>query len=123
MKWFGCERILADIEEIKSILKSIRKRRNKWRMSNRSKNIATLRYLGITDEVAFDSIYNQLRYYDYVRGPEPDNHPKPIPGDIWIFGLVISDEECYLKFQDKPSGIVMWISIHKAIRPLSFPYK
>jgi len=44
----------------------------------------------------------------------------PIPGNIWIFGLNV---DLYLKFQDRPEGPVIWISIHQANYPMNFPYK
>lgn len=114
-------KILAEINEIKEIITIIRERRSEWKLSPRKKNINTLISLGMDEEIIFDTINEQLEYQDYVSGPEPDK--RSIPGEVWIFGLTISNEECYLKFQDRPSGIVMWISIHKALYPLSFPYK
>ncbi|MCH5463433.1 hypothetical protein L3V66_11860 [Secundilactobacillus sp. HBUAS58055] len=111
----------TNIKDIEKILETIRNRRSQWRLSLRRKNLLGLAALGIDEDIAFDVIYQNLKYQDYVSGPEADN--KGVPGNVWIFGLNISDVLCYLKFQDKPSGIVMWISLHPAEYPLTFPYK
>ncbi|MFT8477493.1 MAG: hypothetical protein ABF682_08815 [Liquorilactobacillus sp.] len=66
---------------------------------------------------------NSLTWQNYISGPIADNHQPPVPGNIWIFGLDIDNLSCYLKFQDKPSGTVLWISLHEAEHPLYFPYR
>ncbi|WP_203652180.1 hypothetical protein [Secundilactobacillus yichangensis] len=114
---------MADIDSIKSMLESIRQRRRLWKLSRRRKNQQTLSALGIEDdELAFDTIYDHLKYQNYISGPELDNHTPIVPGVIWVFGLNINGEDCYLKFQDKPSGAVIWISLHIAEYPMVFPY-
>lgn len=90
--------------------------------SSQKKCIGTCQ-LGIDEQIALDTIYQELSYRDYSSGPLPDDHQPPIPGEIWIFGFNISDELCYLKFQNRPNGIVIWISLHQAEYPLEFPFK
>lgn len=114
---------MAGREEIENILQDIKTRRNLWSLSSRYKNLETLSRLGIDDSAVFDIIYDNLTWRDYISGPEADNHVPPIPGNIWKFGLTIENIDCYLKFQDKPDRIVMWISIHEAEYPLEFPYR
>lgn len=114
---------MTNRDDVKKIVSKIRTRRDRWVLSRRPKNIQTLTKLAMTDVEIFNLIYQRISWQDYISGPELDNHTKPIPGDIWIFGLTIEGELCYLKIQDKPSGIVMWISVHIAAYPLHFPYK
>ena len=114
---------MIEKEIIKEKLISIKQRRTTWEMSNRRKNTITLTKLGINIDVMLTEICEGLRWDDYVSGPELDNHASPIPGDVWVFGMTISEIDCYLKFQDKPSGVVLWISIHEAEKPLHFPFK
>jgi len=114
---------LTNPDDIKNIVKKIKERRNEWKLSPRRKNIQTLSELGLVESLVFDIIYEKISWTNYSSGPESDNHSNPIPGDIWIFGLNISNTNCYLKFQDRPNGIVMWISLHKQERPLNFPFK
>jgi len=114
---------LASVDDIKGIIKDIHARRNRWVLSKRAKNFQTLTELAISAEMAFDIIDRELNWQDYISGPSPDNHADPVPGDIWVFGLTIEGEPCYLKIQDRPSGRVMWISLHIAAYPMDFPYK
>lgn len=113
---------MTDIDSIENILRSIRQRRRLWKLSQRRKNQQTLSVLGIDDELALDNIYDNLKYQNYISGPELDNHTPIVPGEIWVFGLNINGEDCYLKFQDKPSRVVIWISLHIAEYPMVFPY-
>lgn len=114
---------VADINAIKDIIANIRERRSLWKISPRKKNYDCLMVLGIDSTIALDEIYHKLTWDCYVSGPTPDNHIPSRPGDIWVFGLDINQQECYLKFQDKPTGIVMWISIHQSKYPLNYPYR
>jgi len=114
---------VTSADDIKAVIASIRMRRNKWILSRRPKNIKTLQDLAITDSIAFDFIYQKLVWQDYISGPEPDNHAKRIPGEVWVFGLALENRNCYLKFQDRPNGVVIWISLHIATFPLVFPFK
>ena len=109
----------ADIQEL--ILK-IKNKREIWQLSPRPKNYKTLSDLGMDEDDIFDKIYENISLSNYSSGPLPDNHISPVKGDIWIFGLVIVGVNCYLKFQDKPTGIIMWISIHEQEHTLDFPY-
>lgn len=109
--------------EIEKIIQDIKSRRDSWYFSPRRKNIVTLTELGLDQKEIFEIIIENLSWTDYVQGPEPDDHEPPIPGNIWIFGLNIENNEIYLKFQDRPTGIIVWISIHKAAYRLSYPYK
>jgi len=111
---------VATQEEIEAILKSICKRRDSWIFSTRWVNLLTLIELGIDQDEILEIIDQTLDWRDYVEGPEADNHVPPIPGNIWIFGLNV---DLYLKFQDRPEGPVIWISIHQANYPMNFPYK
>lgn len=110
-------------EKIERILARIRKNRKQWKLSPRRKNLLTLTSLGLDEQAVFDFIDKALSWKDYVSGPDRDNHEPPIPGEIWIFGLTIEKQLCYLKFQDRPNGLVIWISIHKAEYPIYFLYK
>lgn len=115
--------VLTDINNVKNILKTIFNKRDKWQLSHRRKNLIALAEMGIDENIALDTVYQDLTYRDYSSGPLPDDHHPPIPGEVWIFGLNISDELCYLKFQDRPNSVVMWISLHQAEYPLEFPFK
>lgn len=110
-------------DEIEKIIQDIKNRRDSWIFSLRRKNIVTLTEIGLDQEEIFEIIFEKLSWTDYVKGPEPDDHEPPIPGDIWMFGLNIENNEIYLKFQDRPTGIVVWISIHKATYRMIYPYK
>ncbi|MFC6290153.1 hypothetical protein [Levilactobacillus angrenensis] len=114
---------MTKIADVKGIVNDIRSRRDSWQLSTRRINLLTLQRLNMTDEIVFGIIYDRLTWQDYVSGPEADNHPRPIPGDIWIFGLTIGGLPCYLKFQDKPSGLILWLSVHATTKPLHFPYR
>lgn len=114
---------MATQKEIEAILKSIRQRRDSWIFSTRRVNLMTLAELGIDQDEILEIIDHTLDWKDYVEGPEADNHVPPIPGNVWIFGLSIDETELYLKFQDRPEGPVIWISIHQANYPMNFPYK
>lgn len=114
---------MAEKQEIEDTLNNIKNRKDLWKLSTRRKNLETLFRLGIDENAVFDTIYNNLTWQDYVSGPEEDNHVPPIPGNIWKFGLTIENIECYLKFQDRPDQLVMWISVHEAQYPLKFPYQ
>ncbi|WP_334329791.1 hypothetical protein [Companilactobacillus sp. HBUAS59699] len=108
-------------EKVNEELQNIFSRRNEWRLSMRPKNLETLSRLAIDEKIAFEILVDNLTWKNYISGPKPDNHMPPSTGDIWIFGININSEECYLKFQDKPNGIVIWISYHIALYPLHYP--
>lgn len=93
-----------------------------WNLSPRPKNYKTLSALNMNEDDIFDKIYTNISLYNYSSGPLSDNHTPPVKGDIWIFGIMINGISCYLKFQDKPTGIIMWISIHEQEHTLAFPY-
>ncbi|WP_239064542.1 MULTISPECIES: hypothetical protein [Levilactobacillus] len=114
---------ICDPKTVHSFLMTIKHRRSQWRLSYRQKNLLTLSQLGLGATPVLDIINRQLTWQDYISGPLADNHQPPIPGAIWIFGLTILKQPCYLKFQDRPDGIVMWISLHIAEFNLKFPYQ
>lgn len=60
--------MLASREEIKRVIKDIRNRRNKWVLSRRPKNMATLANLAIQETLALDIIYNKTSWQDYISG-------------------------------------------------------
>ncbi len=93
-----------------------------WHLSPRPKNYKTLSPLNMNEDDIFDKIYKNISLHNYSSEPLSDNLIPPVKGNIWIFGLMINDINCYLKFQDKPTGIIMWISIHEQKHPLVFPY-
>lgn len=99
----------------------IRKYRANWRISHRGKNMAAMVTLGIDLDQILDEIYLGLDWRNYVSGPNLDDHG--IPGEIWVFGMVIESKECYLKFQIKTNHIIFWISTHPAKYPLHYPFK
>jgi len=105
------------------LLVQVKARRQKWQLSYRRKNLLTLSYLAVTEKVLFDLVYHKLSYRNYLAGPMPDNHVSVIPGNIWLFAMVIEHQTYYLKFQDRPSGMIMWISIHVAEWPVRYPFK
>ncbi|WP_267202589.1 hypothetical protein [Limosilactobacillus kribbianus] len=113
---------MVDPSRIQIVVKSIKNRRDKWCLSTRHKNLVTLVKLGVDQETVFDEIYQRLNWRDYISGPESDNHIPAIPGDVWVFGMEVCDRLCYLKFQDRPNGVIMWISLHCAEYSLNFPY-
>jgi hypothetical protein len=61
---------LKNVDEIKELVTYIRSKRTCWTLSLRSKNLITLTSLGINEEIAFDFIYQHLKWQDYVSGPE-----------------------------------------------------
>lgn len=119
--------VMISEDDARDIVNTIKDRRRTWRVSHREKNEEFASTIGNAGEGVyekiFDEIFNNLTWIDYSSGPFPDASRRHIPGDVWIFGLKIFEIECYLKFQDRPSGRVMWISIHEAERPLSFPFQ
>lgn len=114
---------MTNPDEIQKIVKKIKDRRDSWVLSTRSKNLRTLSVLGMDKDILFDSICHQLSWRDYHSGPLVDDHTPPIPGDIWVFGLRISELNCYLKFQDKPNGVIFWISIHEQEYSINLPFE
>jgi len=112
-----------DQKSIKTVITSIKARRSKWHLSHRTKNLLTLSAIGLVEKTALDEIFMTISWKDYSAGPLADDHHPPIPGDIWIFGLQISERECYLKFQDRPNQTVIWISLHIAEHPLQYPFR
>jgi len=112
---------LNETDVIKNIIDKIKTRRTKWKLSQRAINRDTLAELGLMEEIAFNQIYDSISWRDYSQGPMADDHH--LPGDVWVFGLIISGQECYLKFQDKPNETVMWISLHIALHPMRYPYR
>lgn len=114
---------MPNIDEIKSIVMTVKNRRAHWLLSSRAKNYQTLSKLGLTDQIVFDLILKKLSLGNYISGPLMDNHIPPVAGNVWIFGLILMSTECYLKFQERPSGIIIWISIHEAKYRLIYPYE
>lgn len=115
--------LMIDPQTIRGIVNRIKARRQSWRVSRRSKNTVLVSILAVDQSEILDIIFRELSWRDYSYGPIMDDHQPPRPGDIWVFSLAISGIDCYLKFQDKPSGVVMWISIHPIEHPLNLPYK
>lgn len=115
--------VLATPAEIKAILTQIKLSPNRWRLSPRVKNIALMQKVGVSKAAVFEEIFKTLNWQDYLAGPEADDHVDPIPGDIWLFGRNLFGIPCYLKFQNRPTGVVVWISIHQADYPFKRPYR
>ncbi|BDZ30266.1 hypothetical protein RA086_03660 [Lactiplantibacillus sp. WILCCON 0030] len=105
---------LATPAEINTILEQIKGMTSQWRLSPRPKNIELLQELGLSKEDVFAEITKMITWQDYLTGPERDNHRVAIPGEIWVFGTVLYQLPCYLKFQNRPTGVIVWISIHRA---------
>lgn len=114
---------MASPQEVRMIVQDIKKRRNAWRISKRAKNNELVSKLGLPQSEILKIVFDKLSWRDYSSGPEMDDHYPPRPGAIWKFGLKIGPYNCYLKFQDKPSGTVLWISIHPAERSMELPYR
>jgi len=112
---------MTEPAEIRKVVSSIKARRNDWIISERRKNDTLPRMLAIPKSEILDIIFNVLNWRDYSSGPEDDKNK--IPGKIWIFGLTISEIDCYLKFQDRPSGVIVWISVHPAEYPMRLPFR
>lgn len=114
--------ILATPAEIRRLLTKIKAKSNRWQLSPRPKNIELMKTAGASKKDIFERIYHDINWQDYLAGPEADNHVIPIPGDVWVFGMDLFGVPCYLKFQDRPTGVVVWISIHQASYPFQYPY-
>ncbi|RRK09759.1 hypothetical protein D1831_10915 [Lactiplantibacillus garii] len=108
-------------DQVKAVVALIKAHRNKWRISHRGKNLVAMAALGIDLDQILNEIYCGITWQDYVSGPEADRNG--IPGPIWVFGMVIEEVECYLKFQIKRGNIIFWISTHPAEYPLHYPFK
>ena len=80
-------------DEIDKFIQDIKSRGDSWLLSRRRKNIVTLTELGLDQEEIFEIIIENLSWTDYVQGPELDDHEPSIPGNIWIFGLNIENNE------------------------------
>ncbi|WP_125710674.1 hypothetical protein [Companilactobacillus zhongbaensis] len=118
---------MAYVEDVEKIIDKIKNNRPHWKLSGRRKNHLTITQLGSDTEDIFDEVYQNISVANYSSGPLQDNHIPPVDGDIWIFGLRLYGENpeglnCYLKFQDKPNGLILWISLHEQEYPLDFPY-
>ncbi|AYM01874.1 hypothetical protein D8911_02285 [Levilactobacillus brevis] len=114
---------MTEPNEVRAIVANIKAKRSNWRVSKRDKNRELVSILAVPQSEILDMIYSDLSWHNYSSGPKADNHTPQLPGDIWIFGLTISGIDCYLKFQDRPSGVVMWISIHPVEYPLNMPFR
>lgn len=114
---------MTRVETVVAVIKLIKANRANWRVSHRAKNFSTTVTLGLDFDALLDEIYQRISWRDYVSGPMVDQHLPVIPGEIWVFGLLLEGEWCYLKFQLKKNNAVFWISIHPAEYPLVFPFK
>ena len=89
---------------------------------SRRENIDSLAQLGLTTKNRYDEIM-MLSVADYCKGPEPD---KDKPGEVWVFGKQIRNEEVYIKLkiaEVREKKIVKCLSFHKASYPIYYPYK
>ena len=88
----------------------------------RKETLDALAQLGITSKHA-KSLVLALTPDDYVSGPEPDHN---YPGlEVWVFGLVVSGQEVYVKLQvivDPPERSVC-ISFHLPQHPMHYPLR
>lgn len=89
---------------------------------NRSANQEALAELGLTKKNRTDEILS-LSTTDYHAGPLPDRDK---PGEVWIFGKRIGENEVYIKLKIAHAGrerIAKCISFHTAEKPLFYPFK
>ena len=89
---------------------------------SRKVNLDTLAQLGITSRHAKSKVL-ALTPDDYVSGPEPDHN---YPGlEVWVFGLVVSGQEVYVKLQVivGPPERCVCISFHLPQHPVRYPLR
>lgn len=86
---------------------------------DRKKNMATLTQLGMTVQNAIDALLG-LGLANYVSGPETD-HDTGEPKCIWKFGILIENEEIYVKLKLLEEQ-VKELSFHISERKLDYPY-
>ena len=90
-------------------------------LSPRKKNLDTLALLGLIPSDAKERVIG-LMPEDYVSGPSADDKR---PGEeVWVFGLVIEEEEIYVKVSviNEPL-LCTCISFHMADKPLFYPLR
>jgi hypothetical protein len=109
--------ILLFLKEFKQLVQD-----DKFYPVVRSVNQQALKNLGLNKQTQKDEILS-LTVEDYCSGPNPD---KDLPGQIWVFGKVIKDQEVYIKLKTAEIGsekIAKCISFHPADHQLCYPYK
>lgn len=83
--------------------------------------IEVLRHLRLTQRNLEEELLS-LSVEDYSTGPEKD---RGVPGELWVFGRVISGQEVYVKVKlmtdDAGTRRAKCISFHIAARPLKYP--
>lgn len=114
----------AKKEEIGEFLKEFKRIATKGRgldIVNRGENLSTLARLGLTKKNCKDEILS-LSVLNYSDGPLND---KDRPGNIWIFGKKIMNNEVYIKLKIAATNkveIAKCISFHVAQHPMNYPF-
>ena len=67
-------------------------------VKRRSEKIDCLKNLGWLPSTLFEHLAENLTYGNWLSGPMKDHNGTT--GDIWEFGIIISDTEYYVKFKD-----------------------
>lgn len=84
--------------------------------------IETLGWLGYTKANCCEEILG-LTVDDYCEGPDPD---RDMPGEVWVFGVNMSDTDIYIKLKLAPAEsqiIAKCLSFHPSKHPLRFPFR
>ena len=104
-------------EEIIEFLKKARILINENKFLVMDRNASTLLELNITKKQRKEYIYDlSLDDYSYT------DKDRDLPGEVWIFGIFISEQEVYIKVKINSQQLVC-ISFHPAQDALCYPYK
>lgn len=92
-----------------------------WFLAKRKENIDCIAELGLTFKDVRDIVLG-LSVVDYCEGPVQD---RDVPGDLWVFGKVVSNTEVYIKLKLVTVSVlkvVRIISFHTANKALCYPF-
>lgn len=108
------------LREFKVLLAS--QKQNDVYDADREKNKQALLDLGVT-RIDRRDIILALSAADYHKGPLRD---RDRPGEVWIFGCLVSGKEIYVKLKISGGGDnrnPICLSFHAAEHPLTYPLK
>jgi hypothetical protein len=114
---FAQLQVLIFLQEFKQLFQE-----KKFYPVPRQVNQKALETLGVNRRIQKEEILS-LTLEDYCSGPDCD---RDHPGQIWVFGKVISGQEVYIKLKIAETGsekIAKCISFHPAERQLCYPHK
>lgn len=111
------------LTEVKHVIRAGSRTSPRWSLSTaRQKNLDTIGELGMTLADVESEILG-LSVDDFCEGPLKD---RQMPGDLWVFGKMISGREVYVKLKlssDERRPNVYVISFHFAGSPMRYFFR